>query len=173
IPIIYWLNDSSLHCQSHVTFTNLKCSFRNVTFGEYTECSIKAVNRTHKYISLYGRLYYQPIDNVIVNFKFMHYDNGHYKPFFIDTTFDGCKFLRNQRDPIIRAFFKIIKDRSNVNHTCPFNHDIVVNKLWTGNLESDFLKYVPIPSGDYALFLTFYSNKMKHSFVNTYIRISS
>lgn len=125
-------------CKGHVTFTNLKCSFANKDFGEFTQCDIKAVNRTHKYIRIYEKLLLKPIDNLIVSLttvfccfsfilstlqiieKFLRYDYG-YKPFFVDVTIDGCLFLKNQRHPIMNIFYRLFRDHSNINHTCPFN----------------------------------------------------
>lgn len=54
-------------CMAHVTFTNLKCTVLNKEFGEFTQCHIKAVNRTHKYINIYARLDLRPLDNVTVS----------------------------------------------------------------------------------------------------------
>lgn len=48
----------------------------------------------------------------------MRNDHG-YKPFFVDTTFDACKYLLNQRNPIVNIFYNPIKVYSNMNHTCP------------------------------------------------------
>lgn len=55
-----------------------------------------------------------------MNLKVMRYDQG-YKPFFVDITFDVCQFLKNQQNPIIKFFYEVYKDNSNVNHTCPIN----------------------------------------------------
>lgn len=52
---------------AHVTFTNLKCNFTNNKIGEFQYCQIKAVNRTHKYISIYAKIFPKSIDNVTVS----------------------------------------------------------------------------------------------------------
>ncbi|KAH8365895.1 hypothetical protein KR093_007005 [Drosophila rubida] len=157
-------------CVAHVTFTNLKCTFSNESYGEFKVCHIKAVNRTHKYISVYQTLNIV-IDNVIGNLKVMRFDNG-YKPYFIDVTIDICKFLKYPKNPIAIVFYKIFKKDSNMNHTCPYDHDIIVDKVWTGNLESDLGRYLPIPNGDYAIYATFYHDSIEFNTVNIYIRKS-
>ncbi|XP_043068623.1 uncharacterized protein [Drosophila bipectinata] len=133
---------------SHVTFTNLKCGTNNRKVAEFEKCYIKAVNRTHKYVDVYVKLH-KPLDNMAMNLKLLRYDQG-YKPFFIDMTFDCCQFLKNQQNPIIKFFYDVYKDNSNVNHTCPIDHDIIVDHVWTGNIESGISKYIPIINGDYS-----------------------
>ncbi|KAH8301930.1 hypothetical protein KR044_000959, partial [Drosophila immigrans] len=152
----------------HVTFTNLKCIYLNETYGEFKWCHIKAVNRTHKYISLYEKLNLI-IYNLKGNLKIMRYDNG-YKPFFIDITFDICKFLKSPQNIFITTFYNTFKKASNINHTCPFDHDIIIDKLWSGNLEDNFAKFLPIPNGDYAVFFNFYTNNIEFVKVIVYIR---
>ncbi|XP_050741727.1 uncharacterized protein LOC108034426 [Drosophila biarmipes] len=156
---------------SYVTFTNLKCGTKDIRFSRFEKCYIKAVNRTHKYIDLHVNLYQLPLDNLTVKVKLMRYDHG-YKPFFIDITIDGCRFLKYQRNPVIKLLYATYKNNSNVNHTCPFNHDLIVDHLWTGNIDMDFMKHIPIMSGDYGLFTEWYSYNIVRAFVKIYLRIT-
>ncbi|XP_022215358.1 uncharacterized protein LOC111069559 isoform X2 [Drosophila obscura] len=110
---------SLMMCHAYVTFTNLKCDIMDKSFGDI-KCHIKAVNRTHKYIDLTAKLFKVPVENVTVNLKLMRYDHG-YKPFFIDVTYDACKFMENQQNPFAKTFYDTFKRNSNVNHTCPYN----------------------------------------------------
>lgn len=55
----------------------------------------------------------------------MRYDHG-YKPFFINVTFDACKFLKNQKHSIVKLFYNAFKDSSNLNHTCPYDVSTLV-----------------------------------------------
>lgn len=51
----------------------------------------------------------------------MRFDNG-YKPFFIDLSYDGCKFIKDQgKNPIAQMFFQTFMNSTNLNHSCPFN----------------------------------------------------
>ncbi|KAH8364489.1 hypothetical protein KR084_007306, partial [Drosophila pseudotakahashii] len=167
VKLIYFYDQTIL---THVTFTNLKCRTKDVKFASFEKCYIKAVNRTHKYIDVYLNLYEKNVDNVTV-MKLMRYDHG-YKPFFVDITFDGCKFLKNQKQPIAKVFYAIYKNSSNINHTCPFNHDIIVDHLWTGNIEADGLKYIPMINGDYAVYTEWYAYNIFRAFINLYIRVT-
>ncbi|XP_037722621.1 uncharacterized protein LOC119555355 [Drosophila subpulchrella] len=158
--------------RTHVTFTNIKCASKDIKFSNFSKCYIKAVNRTHKYIDFHINIYQKMVDNVTVNVKFMRQDHG-YKPFFVDVTIDGCKFLKNQRQPMAKMIFDVYKSSSNLNHTCPYNHDIIVDHLWTGNLEGDVLKYLPLKNGDYAIFSEWSAYNVVRAIINVYIRITN
>ncbi|EDW17449.2 uncharacterized protein Dmoj_GI12638 [Drosophila mojavensis] len=139
-----------LMCTAHVAFTNLKCNFIDKSYGDFQYCYIKAVNRTHKYINIYAKMVPQALNNISVNIQLLRKSNG-YKPFFMPKTFDACKFLRKPSNPLLIAYYNTIKDHSNINHTCPYDHDIIVDKLYTGNQDLAFTRYLPIPHGDYAI----------------------
>lgn len=52
--------------------------------------------------------------------QMMRNDHG-YKPFFINITFDACKYLLNLRHPVVNLFYTTLKQHSNMNHTCPYD----------------------------------------------------
>jgi len=65
---------------AHVTFTNLKCSVSNKTLFDYKHCYIKAINRTHKYLTFNGKLYIKNLNNITVSIeincvKFSSFEN--------------------------------------------------------------------------------------------------
>ncbi|EDV95705.1 GH15854 [Drosophila grimshawi] len=157
-------------CVAHVTFTNLKCTEKNRKIGEFDYCYIKAVNRTHKYISLYYKLYERPLSNITLNIKLFRNSNG-YKPFFIDFVVDACQFLKRQDNPIIQIFYEILLEYSNMNHTCPYSEDIFVDKFYTGNIESQFIRYIPVPDGEYIICYNFLVKKLEASNVCIYLKV--
>ncbi|XP_020817017.1 uncharacterized protein LOC110190736 [Drosophila serrata] len=157
---------------SHVTFTNLKCGTSDKGFFDFEKCYIKAVNRSHKYIDIYVSLKKVPMDNVTINVKLMRYNNG-YKPFFVDVTYDACKFLKNpNKNPIVKMLYYAYVNSSNLNHTCPYNHDIIFDHFWTGNWETDFEKYIPTINGEYGIFNNIFQNSIFRGYIKFYIRIS-
>ncbi|XP_044250387.1 uncharacterized protein dls [Drosophila takahashii] len=158
-------------CIGHVTFTNLNCSSYNLDYLSFPTCQIKAVNRTHKYINIYTKLNELPIVESWVHVKFRRFDNG-YKPFFLDLSYDACKFLKQQKNIVARTFYRTFQSSSNMNHTCPYNHDIIVNKLFTGNLEAEFGRFIPIPNGAYAIFTEWTTKNISRASIKIYIRIS-
>ncbi|KAH8301934.1 hypothetical protein KR044_000963 [Drosophila immigrans] len=157
---------------AHVSFTNLKCAFKNASIGEFELCEIKAVNRTHKYINIHTKLHILPINYATTSLRLMRYDHG-YKPFFVNITFDACKYLKNQGNPFVNVFFNIFKGFSNLNHTCPYNHDIILNKFWTGNHDDSMAKYLPIRNGQYALHINFSQSKVDICTVVLYMLINN
>ncbi|XP_060656365.1 uncharacterized protein LOC132791456 isoform X2 [Drosophila nasuta] len=102
---------------AHVTFTNLKCISSNLSLAEFQHCRIKAVNRTHKYITIH---------------------------------------LQNHMKNINSAM-----------------HDIIVDKLWTGNHEIDFLKYLPVPNGEYVLIFTASISNYELISVHTFLQVTA
>ncbi|KAH8392043.1 hypothetical protein KR200_007000, partial [Drosophila serrata] len=157
---------------SHVTFTNLKCGTSDKGFFDFEKCYIKAVNRSHKYIDIYVSLKKVPMDNVTINVKLMRYNNG-YKPFFVDVTYDACKFLKNpNKNPIVKMLYYAYVNSSNLNHTCPYNHNVILEKLWTGNLEKDFGHYVPLPNGDYAIYTEWTIDGALRASIKVYMKLN-
>nr|XP_036670644.1 uncharacterized protein LOC118877230 [Drosophila suzukii] len=159
----------------HVSFTNLKCEMFDRKFGKFEVCHIKAVNRTHKYIDLEIALNILPINNIMINLEPMRYGNG-YKSFFMSMKYDFCKYMRNPNErslTFLKEIHSTFIDATNLNHTCPYNHNISVTKFWTGNLEKAFLRYLPVPNGDYALFSTWYVSNIPRLFVNIYFKITN
>ncbi|SPP87012.1 Hypothetical predicted protein [Drosophila guanche] len=107
----------------------------------------------------------------------MRHDHG-YRPFFMNLTFDICAFFRNlqnengARQLILRELFQTVKPYTNINHTCPYHHDVEVSKLWTGNLEARFLRHLPLPHGDYSLCLSWYTSSVHRATVKVYFRLT-
>ncbi|EDW17451.2 uncharacterized protein Dmoj_GI12635, partial [Drosophila mojavensis] len=161
----------ALQCSAHVAFTNLKCSFTDKSYGDFKYCYIKAVNRTHKYISSYAQMAPKSLNNISVNIQLLRNSNG-YKPFFSLNTIDACKFLRKPSNPLLITSYNTFKDHSNLNHTCPYDHDIIVDKLYTGDQDLAFSRYLPIPQGDYAIKITFFIYNAKVCKVNLYVKLT-
>ncbi|KAI8039541.1 hypothetical protein M5D96_006955 [Drosophila gunungcola] len=120
---------------------------------------LSTVNHTCPYVSSYCRLkahsrnktslninatFLEPANNIFVKVKLMKKANG-YKPFLIDLTIDACEFMRNRNNPVIKIIYKMIKDVSTVNHTCPYVGLQTVSDFY------DIRIPVPLPTGEYLL----------------------
>ncbi|KRK05240.1 LOW QUALITY PROTEIN: uncharacterized protein Dyak_GE28327 [Drosophila yakuba] len=155
---------------NHVTFTNLKCETRDEKFCNFQKCFIKAVNRTLKYIDIRVILY-QKANNVTTKKKLMrHNHNLYHKPFFLDITFDVCKILKNPQQSVVKNMYEIYKNSSNINHTCQYENDIIVDHVWTGKLESDIVKYIFMIDGDYTKWSVY---NVGRAFINIYKKVSN
>ncbi|KAH8339403.1 hypothetical protein KR074_004502, partial [Drosophila pseudoananassae] len=156
IIIGYYINVLNIQISSKIEFTNVKCVSLDKDFCDFDYCYLKSINRTYKYLSLKVKLYKVPITNVSVNFSFMKRSNG-YKPFLYNITADACQFLKNPKsNPVLGYMHGLFKSYSNMNHTCPFVHDIVVEKLSTNFINHQFTQMLPFPEGEY-LFKTYWS----------------
>ncbi|EDV30458.2 uncharacterized protein Dana_GF23304 [Drosophila ananassae] len=138
------IQDAAVLCL--VEFKNIKCDSLDSEFDAFEYCLLKSVNRSYKYLSLKVKLYKVPITKV--NFALLKKFNG-YKPFLYNITVDACKTLRNPKsNPIFGYFHDAFKTFSNMNHTCPFDHDLIVDKLnikhMDKNIKNIFLLIVQI-----------------------------
>ncbi|XP_037941076.1 uncharacterized protein LOC119674026 [Teleopsis dalmanni] len=83
----------------------------------------------------------------IVRVSLLKRANG-WKPFLYDINVDGCQFIRNPaRNPVANLFYQFLKEFSNINHACPYDHDVLIDKL---TILNGTVK-LPFPLGEYAL----------------------
>ncbi|EDW60065.2 uncharacterized protein Dvir_GJ17115 [Drosophila virilis] len=111
-----------------VEFNNVKCSTRNPDFLNYEYCFLKSVNRTYKYLSVKCHLSQLPITNAWMTYKIIKRDSRNIFERF-NATIDVCKFMKDRSNQLANILFNSFADYTNVNHTCPINHDIILEKL--------------------------------------------
>ncbi|KAH8330924.1 hypothetical protein KR067_008969, partial [Drosophila pandora] len=157
---------------SEFEFTNVICESMNETFASFEYCFLKSVNRTYKYGSLRVKLHKVPIEKIKVNFAIYKRLNG-YKPFLYNVTFDACKFLKNRKiNPVAAFIFEMFESYSNMNHTCPFDHDIVVEKAPASMINEKLTNILPFPHGSYGFFSTWYAYGIARATVNVFGTLS-
>nr|XP_017006249.2 uncharacterized protein LOC108063612 [Drosophila takahashii] len=157
---------------SRVEFTNIKCTHVDKDFAEFEYCTLKSINRTYKYISGKMKLYNIPITKIKVHFGLYKRFNG-YKPFLYNQTVDVCYFLNHQKsNPVAKFFFDIVKENANVNHSCPYNHDIVVEKLSTEIINHHVTKVLSYPDGDYMTETHWVLNDKLAAVIKLYLSLS-
>ncbi|XP_043068538.1 uncharacterized protein [Drosophila bipectinata] len=132
-----------------VEFRNIICTSLDKTFSDFEYCFLKSINRTYKYFSLKVNLFKVPVTKVKVNFALYKRFNG-YKPFLYNMTLDACKFQQNPKgNPVALYFYEFIIEVSNMNHSCPYDHDLVLEKLTTEQISHRLTTILPFPEGDY------------------------
>ncbi|XP_039497157.1 uncharacterized protein LOC120455242 [Drosophila santomea] len=132
-----------------VEFTNVQCESLDKDFALFEYCYLKSVNRSYKYCSLKVKLLQLPITKIKVRFGLYKRLNG-YIPFLYNMTLDACRFLKSAKpNPIANFFYSFFKDHSNINHTCPYNHDIVVDQMLYNHINYKVTKILPFPEGSY------------------------
>ncbi|KAH8382473.1 hypothetical protein KR009_003728, partial [Drosophila setifemur] len=145
ISIIY---NPIFQITSKFEFTNIKCTSLDKNFSDFDYCFIKPVNRTFKYISLKCKLYKIPITKVKLNVAMYKRYNG-YRPFMYNLTIDACRFLKNpDKNTFFSWLYPFFIEYTNMNHPCPFDHDLLVDKL-PGEFVSLRRIVLPFPEGDY------------------------
>ncbi|XP_017096411.2 uncharacterized protein [Drosophila bipectinata] len=109
-------------------FNNVRCIVRDKKFMEYDYCFLKSVNRTFKYLSLKTKIHRLPIEECVTMVQIRQRENRRILYNF-DVKLDGCKFLRDRSNVVANWLYQIFEPFSNMNHTCPYNHDIILEKV--------------------------------------------
>ncbi|XP_046865363.1 uncharacterized protein LOC124459785 [Drosophila willistoni] len=136
---------------SKFEFTNIKCISLDNKYAEFEYCFLKSINRTYKYGSVKVNFHQIPVKQFTINLAMYKRLNG-YKPFLYNITVNGCRFLASiKSNPVATYFYDFIKPYTNLNHTCPYKHDILVEKVPTDFINHRLTKVLPFPEGDYLV----------------------
>ncbi|XP_049308718.1 uncharacterized protein LOC125777664 [Bactrocera dorsalis] len=158
--------------RARVDFTNIKCEAVDPAYNSIRYCYIRAVNRTYKYLSAANHfLSKEPKNNISVGVATLKRANG-YKPFLYNVTVDGCKFLRTGGNTLLRFLHGLFHKYSNVNHTCPYTHDIEVNMLPISHIDNLMTNVLPFPRGDYQLVTSWYTYNALRAVVRVFVTLS-
>ncbi|EDV96532.1 GH16300 [Drosophila grimshawi] len=130
-------------------FTNVECEMLDPLYATFKECKLKILGRGIVGLNVYATLNQGPFKTAKVNVCVWRKFNG-YRPFLFNTTFDFCKFMDKSKEKLsyIRLILNAISESSNLNHSCPYEHSIIVRDLV---LKEEFFKLAPIPSGQYKI----------------------
>ncbi|XP_016950938.1 uncharacterized protein LOC108025172 [Drosophila biarmipes] len=157
---------------SRVELTNIVCTSLDPEFADFEYCYLKSVNRTYKYMSLKVNLLKKPITKVKVNAELLKRFSG-YKPYLYNVTVDACRFLKNTKSsPIAAYFYGFFKSHSNMNHSCPYDQDIVVEKLPISAINTHFTEVLPFPLGDYLFQTNWFAYDINRANVKVYFTLS-
>ncbi|KAH8333978.1 hypothetical protein KR059_005089, partial [Drosophila kikkawai] len=154
----------------HFEFTNIKCTSLDTTKMDIAACFLRSVNRTYKYLSFRTKVYQFPVTDVTVSVQVLKRLNG-YKPFLFNFTADGCKFLKGHRNQMTQFFFNLYAPYSNINHPCPFYHDVYVEKLPISHLNYLLSKVLPVPEGFYLVHSTISTHTSPLAEIKVYMHI--
>ncbi|KAH8353903.1 hypothetical protein KR067_001059, partial [Drosophila pandora] len=155
-----------------VEFQNIKCDSLDKEFSDFDYCFLKSVNRSYKYYSVKVKLFQIPVTKVKVNVALFKRFNG-YRPFLYNITIDACRFFHNQKsNPVAQYFYSLYRDVSNINHSCPYNHDLVVDKVTTQRVNTNIVKIIPFPEGDYMIMMNWIAYDINRAVFKLYISLS-
>ncbi|XP_049315061.1 uncharacterized protein LOC125778988 isoform X2 [Bactrocera dorsalis] len=137
---------SSCLVDAFTKLTNIDCKAFDKPFADFKSCRLHVPKRGEIALSLHVRLFQIPVNNVSVNLAFFKKVSG-YRPFLYNVSVDFCSFMANKkRFPFPNIFYSLFKKDSNINHTCPYNHDIIVKNLV---LRDEMFGRLPVPAGEY------------------------
>ncbi|KAH8351985.1 hypothetical protein KR084_001008 [Drosophila pseudotakahashii] len=160
-----------IQVMSGMEFTNVKCTSHDPEFAIFDYCLLKSVNRTYKYLSLKVKLLKTPITKIKMNISIFQRLNG-YKPFLYNVTVDACKIVKNQKsNPVASYLYSLFKSHSNMNHSCPYDHDIILEKLNTKFVNNQVTDVLPVPPGDYLFHSNWIAYDINRVTTNVYVRI--
>ncbi|XP_028897740.2 uncharacterized protein LOC105214603 [Zeugodacus cucurbitae] len=153
---------------SLIKFTNIKCKTLDKSFADFGNCKLKALSRDEVALSLRVNLFEVPVNNVSLNVELFKKFNG-YRPFLFNKTVDFCEFLRNKkRVGFFDIIFKFLEAYSNINHTCPYNNDIIVDRLI---LKPQYFVLLPLPEGEYRLKIAVGAYNDWKAIVNVFLQV--
>ncbi|XP_060651589.1 uncharacterized protein LOC132788273 [Drosophila nasuta] len=143
-------------------FTNAVCESRNKSWIIVNNCRLRAINRNRTVLNI-NITALHPVTNIFAEFQVFKRENG-YKPWLVKTSWDLCRFLKKAYNPFAILFFRMFKEFTNINHTCPYEGDLVVEGF---HLRPELLGVV-LPTGDYRAATTWFIDNKKQFIVNGY-----
>ncbi|XP_075150329.1 uncharacterized protein LOC142224444 [Haematobia irritans] len=154
--------------EASVRFTNLKCEQYHPEFAKFLTCRLKVMRRGLISLNVDLKLFQVPVTNTTVNLS-LHKKVSGYRLFLYNTTFDFCKFMLNRKqEPFAKLFFDVLEKDSNINYTCPYSHNIIVDNM---TVDENIFKYLPLPAGGYMFQLKFAAYNDWKTDVKAYIEI--
>ncbi|XP_062133909.1 uncharacterized protein LOC133844093 [Drosophila sulfurigaster albostrigata] len=126
-------------------FTNAVCESYNKSWVVINNCRLRAINRNKTVLNI-NITFLHPCNDIFVAVQLFKRANG-YKPWLFKATVDACQFTRKSYNPTIILIYSLFKEFSNINHTCPYMGDQIIQGFY---LRPEILR-LPYPTGEYLL----------------------
>ncbi|XP_043070705.1 uncharacterized protein LOC122322477 [Drosophila grimshawi] len=143
--------------------TNIEC-VSNDKYITNISCSLKAVN-WNKAVAQMDCDLVLPLRNPEVRMELQKKGyNNRYHPFLVNVTMNMCDVISNRNYiPYGRIYFKISKEFSNLNHSCPITGHLMARNMWLNE------KYIPVPMPlGFYVFSARFSEKEEIGFIKFY-----
>ncbi|XP_023035653.1 uncharacterized protein LOC111519393 [Drosophila willistoni] len=136
--------------------TNAVCMSYNKSWVVMNTCRLKAISR-NKTTFNFNCTILHPVNDFQLHGQIFKRANG-YKPWLFNIRIDVCRFLIHPYNPLVSLVYRMAKEYSNFNHTCPYiGHQYV--KDFYPRLE---LLRLPLPTGDYMLTTRWFYDRKLH-----------
>ncbi|KAH8371855.1 hypothetical protein KR093_009112 [Drosophila rubida] len=144
--------------QNSTRYTNVKCIVMSPSYVIFKQCHLKVLGRGLIALTIQAVLLKDPITNAKVNLALFRKYNG-FQPYLLKATFDFCKIVSksNYRFSVEKIFIDAILPFSNINHSCPYKDEIYIKNIV---FKEEFLKFIPLPSGEYQIQLFTFSDNI-------------
>ncbi|XP_043071154.1 uncharacterized protein LOC122322535 [Drosophila grimshawi] len=140
---------------AEIKFTNVICTSHDESWLVINTCRLRALNRNRTILNANATLL-KPINEIIVDLQIFQKANG-YKPWLFKFTLDFCRFLRKAYNPVAIMLFKLGKEFTNFNHSCPYKDELIIDGL--------YLLYekmpIPWPAGEFLIQIKGTAHKKK------------
>ncbi|XP_034110521.1 uncharacterized protein LOC117572054 [Drosophila albomicans] len=147
-------------------FTNAVCESYNKSWIIINQCRLRAINRNKTVFNLRVTALH-PIEKAMVEFQVFKRENG-YKPWLVKTSWDACLFLKRAYNPFAIMLYRMFRDFTNINHTCPFVGDLIVKGCY---LRPELLGLV-LPTGDYLVATSWFTENKKFLIINAHFKFT-
>lgn len=109
--------------------TNAVCKSYNESWITVQTCRLKAVSRNVTKLNIVANLLH-PVYDLGVQAQIYKKANG-YKPWLMKFDVDICRFLKRAYNPAAIFIFKLFKEFTNFNHSCPYkvSRNIICQRL--------------------------------------------
>ncbi|XP_032589585.1 uncharacterized protein LOC6573293 [Drosophila mojavensis] len=148
---------------STIRLTNFICQSHNESWISVHVCRLKAINR-NKIVLNFNATMHNTCYELSTTLQLYKKANG-YKPWLYNSSVDICKFTRKPYNPFAIMIYKVMRQYSNMNHTCPYGGPLII----TG-LHVKYSDLLPFPSGDYLAKLDWYCFKRKQLSTDLYFK---
>ncbi|XP_064544704.1 uncharacterized protein LOC135432805 [Drosophila montana] len=159
----------TLDCQAKLFLTSkAECKSLDPAFSYFKSCEMWSKNGRTKINFFVAMRYKEPIDDVTINLALYRITKTYRMP-IINETIDYCGF---SRQPFASRLFNYavlpVFKFSNVNYSCPFQQDIIINGSVCDNR---LVTEIPAPQGNYIFNFRVAAFKKWKSDVKIYAKV--
>nr|XP_017026932.1 uncharacterized protein LOC108077905 [Drosophila kikkawai] len=161
----------TLECSGDIKtrHTNIKCETLDKSVLEFPVCRLKVLGRGIIGASAHLKFRKLPLRSILINLSSWKRVSG-YQPFLFNVTVDFCRYIKHP-NPLnfFHYFYLGIRTFINLNHTCPYNHDIILKDFV---LNDKMFAKVPFPKDSYMFSIKFATNGVWTGIINSYLDIN-
>uniref|UniRef100_A0A1I8PPR7 MD-2-related lipid-recognition domain-containing protein n=1 Tax=Stomoxys calcitrans TaxID=35570 RepID=A0A1I8PPR7_STOCA len=140
-------------------FNKIICKALDPTFSRFELCEVKWNKQKISTLSLTIRLLKVPVTNFSINAQFFNMQKKQ-NLLISNRTWDACEAVKGAKKfSPARFLLNIANQFTNINHTCPYNHTLIVR-----NAHFDKVP-IPIPAGNYIYKIIFIMNGEPRSII--------